>query len=243
MEKRQLKRVTLVGIDCVDIDRLRLAMEICQQDFEFGAVKILSSLDTNNSKNVIKIDPISSTEEYSSFILKDLHKYIDTDYVLIVQYDGFILNPQAWTDDFMNYDYIGAPWLVADWSVDLFDYPKHLLGKYLVGNGGFSLRSKKLLLLTAEMFRDGIIKRYHPEDVAICVYYKELLEKVGINIAPVELAKKFSFEAVDKNNFKWKDEFGFHGLNWTDISTWSKENPEYKIINPATDNEQRSKWL
>ena len=31
-----------------------------------------------------------------------------TDFVLTIQHDGFILNPDAWRDDFFDYDYIGA---------------------------------------------------------------------------------------------------------------------------------------
>ena len=74
---------------------------------------------------------IDSIEAYCKFIVKDLVKHIDTDFVLICQHDGFILNPKAWTDDFYLYDYIGAPWWHQDHKA--------------VGNGGFSLRSKKLL--------------------------------------------------------------------------------------------------
>ena len=40
---KNLANVTLIGADCVDIDRLLLAADICQKDFEFGAVKLLSS--------------------------------------------------------------------------------------------------------------------------------------------------------------------------------------------------------
>ncbi len=123
MEKIKLKTVTLLGIDCVDVKRLRLAMEICQSDFEFADVKILTSLKTNKSDNIINIDPLNSLAEYSRFVIWELDKFVDTPHVLIVQHDGFILNPRAWTDEFLNYDYIGAPWLVADWSVNNFDFP------------------------------------------------------------------------------------------------------------------------
>ncbi|MEI6836014.1 MAG: DUF5672 family protein [Candidatus Falkowbacteria bacterium] len=243
MNKTKLKTVTLLGIDCLDVKRLCLAMEICQTNFEFADVKILTSLNPGSSENIIKIKAINSTEEYSHFIINDLYKYVDTEQVLIVQYDGFILNPNAWTDEYLKYDYIGAPWLVADWSVNNFDFPAELLGKFVVGNGGFSLRSKKLLNLTAKLSQDDEIKRYHPEDVSICVYYRKLLEDNGIKFAPTILAKQFSFESEDMENYSWDNQFGFHGLNWTDISKWSKSHPEYKIDNPATKKTERLKWL
>jgi hypothetical protein len=240
---KKLETVTLLGIDCVNVERLNLAMEICQKDFEFAEVKILTSLPAGNLKNTIKISPINSTAEYSKFIISELDKYVDTDYVLIVQYDGFILNPNAWNDEFLKYDYIGAPWLVADWSVKNFDFPVEWLGKLAVGNGGFSLRSKKLLSLTAKLFLDKKLEKYDPEDVAICVRYRQLLEENGIKFAPVDIAKQFAFEAESSDNYAWDGQFGFHGLKWTDISKWSKENPEYKIDNPATIEEERVKWL
>ena len=63
-----------------------------------------------------------------------LKKYIDTDFCLIIQGDGFVIHPENWTDEFLKYDYIGAPWRnLAHYSF------------IRVGNGGFSLRSKKLL--------------------------------------------------------------------------------------------------
>ena len=37
---------------------------------------------------------------------RELNNYIDTDFVLIVQHDGFIINPSSWNDDFLK---IGWP--------------------------------------------------------------------------------------------------------------------------------------
>jgi hypothetical protein len=243
MSKRELKNVTLLGIDCVDIKRLRLAISICQNNFEFAEVKILTSLDVANKENVVKIKAINSTEEYSNFIINDLWQYVDTPHVLLVQYDGFILNSEAWADEYLDYDYIGAPWLVADWSVTNFSFPQELVGKFVVGNGGFSLRSKRMLILTSQLSKTGKIAKLHPEDVSLCVWYRKLLEDKGIKFAPIELAKKFSFESEDKINYFWDEQFGFHGLKWTDISKWSKAHPEYKIDNPATAKSERLKWL
>lgn len=243
MNKQKLENVTLLGVDCVDVERLRLAINICQTSFEFAEVKLLTSLDTANQENIIKIKAVNSTEEYSKFIINDLWQYINTSHVLLVQYDGFILNPEAWDYKYLDYDYIGAPWLVADWSVTNFDFPQDLVGKFLVGNGGFSLRSQKMLKITSQLSKAGEIAKLHPEDVSLCVWYRQLLEDKGIKFAPIELAKKFGFEAKDKNNYFWDGQFGFHGLKWTDISKWAKGHPEYEIDNPAIDEGERLKWL
>ena len=37
-------------------------------------------------------------------------EYIESDFALVVQDDGHIVNPNNWSDEFLAYDYIGAPW-------------------------------------------------------------------------------------------------------------------------------------
>jgi hypothetical protein len=63
----------------------------------------------------------------------------------VVQYDGMAANKMHWSDDYYNYDYIGAPW------PDRFTW---IRPEEKVGNGGFSLRSMKLI----EALRDPFIK-------------------------------------------------------------------------------------
>jgi hypothetical protein len=218
--KKSLKNITLLGIDCLDISRLKLAADICQKDFEFGAVKLLSSIPDSDSR-VVAIDPISSTAEYSEFCIKKMNDFVDTEFVLVIQYDGFILNPEAWTDEFLEYDYIGAPW----WYDDDCN----------VGNGGFSLRSKKLLEI---LQNDSHITEFDPEDHHICRTYGPYLKEKGIKFAPESVANNFSIEgaldanavAVRKYGNTWNTQFGFHGLQKTIISKWIKGHPEYPTI-------------
>ncbi|EKE19361.1 MAG: hypothetical protein ACD_9C00040G0003 [uncultured bacterium] len=225
IEKINLFNVTLMGIDCVDVERIQKALDISESNITFAQVKLLTSLPTNDARK-IEIPAINSIEEFSEFCIKDLHKYVQTEYVLLVQYDGFILNPASWEDEFLKYDYIGAPWLVADWSVRDYDFPKNLLGKRVVGNGGFSLRSKKFLETTSKLASEGAIKKYHPEDVVLCVFNRKKIESMGIEFAPAEVASRFSIEGDDD---EFEKQFGFHGLKWTDISKWIKENPQWGI--------------
>ena len=121
---------------------------------------------------------------------KDLNNYVDTDFVLIFQNDGFISDSSSWTEEFLDYDYIGAPWWYDD--------------ENNVGNGGFSLRSKKLLEILSN---DSHIKETDPEDHNICRVYGDYLKEThGIKFAPESLARKFS---VENGNFT--SQFGFHG--------------------------------
>lgn len=225
--KKKLENIILVWVDS-QFKRISKVFEICENYFDFADKKIITQIENNRvTESGIQVISqwINSIEEYSYFMMKELYKYIETDYVLIVQYDGFILNPDAWTDEFLEYDYIWAPW----WYTD----------SHNVGNWGFSLRSKKLLELLAT---DRNLIQLHPEDHHICRTYWEYLISKWIRFAPEELAKKFSIEwsltppiLPVKYWSKWTNEFGFHGLQDTDLSQWSDWNnffPEkYNIDN------------
>jgi len=239
--KKRLNGVTLLGIDCVDINRLIVAAEICQKDFEFEEVKLLSSIQSDN-RYKIAINPINSVEEYSKFIIEKLDEYVDTQHVLLIQYDGFILNPNAWSEDFLSYDYIGSPWLVRKNHINL-GWPKELLGQYLVGGGGFTMRSKKLISLCSELSRQNFFKKYHPEDAILCVEHRKSLEERGIIFAPVDIARRFSYEAENLENYSWDNQFGFHGLQWTDISKWTQHHPEYDIDNTLRASGKKHKFI
>ena len=187
----QLDNVTLLGIDCVDINRLMYAADVSQKGIEFKSVKLLTHFEADDDR-VVKIPKIDTIEAYSHFMVKQLNDYVDTDFVLIIQYDGFVLNPEQWSSEFLNFDFIGAP------------------TKWGIGNGGFSLRSKKLLEILAN---DAHIEKVHPEDLSICKVYKPYLERKGIKFATSEIAHDFSIE-----NGIWEHQFGYHNA---DISAWN----------------------
>lgn len=108
-------------------------------------VLVFSDLNLVESAQFHKINQIKSVKEYSYFCLKCLLPFITTSHILIIQYDGFATNPQYWSDEFFDYDYIGAPWVGRHWDL--------MANKALcVGNGGFSLRSKKLLEALQDKF-------------------------------------------------------------------------------------------
>lgn len=207
--KLQLPDITLVAADCVDVDRVIKAADLSCRNIEFGAVKILSSLPSKD-KRVIQIRPLKTKSDYSEFCMKELANYIDTKYLLVFQYDGYVLNHQAWKDEWLEYDYIGAPWL---WYTDGMQ----------VGNGGFSLRSKKLMQITANdtgiiAINEPGVTKHKEEDHCICRLYRKYLEQeYKMKFAPVEAARQFSIEGWRSENKTWTNEFGFHGSGLTNI--------------------------
>ena len=146
----------------------------------------------------VNIEPIKDINDYNTFILFNLHRYIDTKYVLIVQWDGYVIS-SSWSNKFYDYDYIGAIWY-------------HLSDQNRVGNGGFSFRSLRLLRLIALHVHTYFNE--HNEDYLICRTFRGFLEaQYAIKFAPETVAEKFSYEyAVQPVNT-----LGFHGI-WNAIN-------------------------
>src|SRR4030095_4866549 len=128
-----LPSVTLVCIDCANHDLALAALEQCMQKCAFARALFI----TDRAYAIARIEcvrspAIASREAYSRFVMKELAAHVDTDFALLVQWDGFVVNASAWSDDFLEHDYIGAKWIFYD-------------DGHTVGNGGFSLRSTRLL--------------------------------------------------------------------------------------------------
>jgi hypothetical protein len=92
----------------------------------------------------------------------------------VIQWDGYVVNAEAWDPAFLDCDYIGAKWYWHDPGTR-------------VGNGGFSLRSRKLLAA----LEDPRIALVDAEDTTIGRTFRPLLEREhGIRFATA-LADRF----------------------------------------------------
>lgn len=198
----ELSDVTLVAVTSVAIEATLAAISTSRTHIRFGRSLLLSDVRPNiGAESGIEwrqIAPLRSREAYSRFMLRHLAEHIHTSHVLCVQWDGFVLDASRWESTFLDYDYIGSPWPQFTDSHD-------------VGNGGFSLRSKRLLDACATIDHDGRMS----EDVTICRQARALLEsRDGMRFAPREVAKRFSYERCSAQGL----EFGFHGVfNMPDI--------------------------
>ena len=174
--------------------------------------------------------PTLNRQQYSLFMLYFLASFIETDFALCVQADGWVLSKEAWSDDFLEYDYIGAPnevglikpksesdpgfrfesmLLRGNWEWMAEEDPINLL------NGGFSLRSKKLLTTPRNIgipytFDDHPIRQN--EDVQLCLFMRSQLIDAGIKFPPISIAKKFAFEYFPptKDPINFYSIFGIH---------------------------------
>ena len=212
-KKFNLKDVTLLAVSSVNIEHTQDALMISSYEIGFKSVKLLSPTKPENIFNSIEYVKIPKIDinGYNKLMINDLNKYFETTHCLIVQSDSFVINPKIWTNEFLNYDYIGAPWTKT------ISPKKNLLlnlTKNRVGNGGFSLRSKKLTNLTKEFNYTKLNFPVMTEDIVICYYLYDELIKKGVKYAPIELASKFSIEHPETNKeygINNNNVFGFHG--------------------------------
>ncbi len=193
--KDSLSSLTLVAVDCAYPALAAKALQRSAALLPSARVLLLSDCgEVFPDVETVAIAPIKSRSAYSRFMLKELADYIDTDFALVVQWDGFVIHDNAFAKEFWNYDYIGAKW-------------PHKEGDFRVGNGGFSLRSKRLL----EALRDHAIEFLEDEneDESICIRYRDQLEtQYGIVFADERVADRFAFDVSRPIGRT----LGFHGV-------------------------------
>jgi hypothetical protein len=216
-KKLKLPNVTLLSATSSEVDAAQVSMRISLHNIEFGASKLLSSSSPEKKYPDIEYVPIpqlNSVDDYNKMIFQDLHKYFKTSHCLIVQADSFVVNSSLWKNEFLKFDYIGGPW------PDKIEVNPNLilnLKQNPVGNGGFSLRSRKLVEATSRINFDTLNFPMKAEDVLICYYlYKEMIDS-GIQFAPARLAAEFSLENTDGlYGQNVNSVFGFHGKHLRD---------------------------
>jgi len=205
--KLNLPDVTLVVVDTKSHQLTRVAVDKCLKVANFGDIHIHTNQsehfkDLNHKHEINRIPVFKDKYAVGIYLWAMVPSIIQTSHFLFIQWDSWIINPAAWTPEFLNFDYIGAPWWYDD--------------GYNVGNGGFSLRSTRMTQFVA----DNYCLYPHPfarnEDDLLCRAYRGSLEHKGFKWAPAALAFRFAFERLIPEN----KPFGFHGIfNWHRVLT------------------------
>ena len=204
MEKIKLDNVTLLALGSTKIQENIDALEHSIRGIDFGAVKFISHEKPANLPSTIEFEGYRgfgriSYKEFSYYCIYRLVEHVDTDYMLMIHPDGFVINPDKWEDEFLDWDYIGAVWPIKeDAFIDPFGNHQR------VGNGGFTLRSRKVLEIPQyenipfEVNQGTFYKHMNAgsynEDGNICVHNRHLFEKHGVKFAPIDVAVRFSQE-------------------------------------------------
>lgn len=192
-DRLPLPQVTLCAVSSVNVAATIRALETSLAQVDAAAALLLTDRPETADHpgiTVVPIAPITSSRAYSDFLLTQLVDHVETSHCLVIQWDGHVLDASRWHPDFLAYDYIGASW------------PQFADG-HDVGNGGFSLRSRRLM----QLCRDPAFQPSHPEDLAIARINRDWLERQGMRFAPRALADRFAAERAGDVTAS----FGYHG--------------------------------
>jgi hypothetical protein len=147
----ELPEVTLFAFDNTPkIEETIQALYTSMNGIKYGDIKLVTSeeqrekyrseLETDGITLEVPYAEVNNYNDYNYYWIYHVGKHIETSHCLLIQSDGFVLFPEKWDNDWLNYDYIGAPWPYSeDAYIDPFG------NHHQVGNGGFCLMSKKLL--------------------------------------------------------------------------------------------------
>lgn len=197
MEKSlKLPNVTLIAVTSVKIYETIKALTYSMRDIEFGEVVLVTHrkpLGLPKGITYKHTEKITDIDKFNYLMAYELGSYVNTDYIILVHYDGFIVHPEMWRNEFLQYDYIGSPWPLP--TAEHSTYYDEDGNVCRVGNS-VSLRSKRLLEypkkagLEWKPAADG----FYNEDIFLCCMNKVRIEKAGMKFAPIEVASLFGRE-------------------------------------------------
>jgi len=185
---------------------------ICgNNNFEF-ITEICNQISHNINIIKVNVDNMLPTQ-YNKFLTSmSFWNMLHGEKILIYQEDSMIFKSKI--EPFLEYDYIGAP------------FPKHQNDTpNCVGNGGFSLRSKSVMIkiLNSVSVKNTIFHTstlqymenqgltFPPEDV----YYSKNAQELGIGtVADYHTASLFSSETVYNENSLGGHKFWISDSNW-----------------------------
>lgn len=195
--KLELPEVTLICLTNRDFEGHKKALDKSCEGVDFGAVKLIWD------------DKITGIDEWNRKIIYELTDYVQTEFAMLIHADGYVRNSHIWSDRFLEYDYIGAPWPLPQ---DNYSYRTSTGELVRVGNS-VSIRSKRILSLPRELGLEW--KPYYGntnEDGFLTVHNRDTLKGHGVQFAPIEVAKHFSKEHEIEEN-EGLSTFAFHTVD------------------------------
>lgn len=219
MQKLQLHNVALAAMSSVNLYETVQALKYSMRGIEFGDAVLISDHRPWYLPRGIRFSKTTRLDSIDAFNYKmvyELHEHIRTDYALIVHADGFVIHPEKWSEDFLQYDYIGAPWPEPD-NDYLYRDADRVLRR--VGNS-VSIRSRRIMEypLKHDLEWKPGFDGFYNEDIFLCCLYRTQMEADGLTWAPLDVAVRFGREHPIPENCGIEP-FSFH--------KWRGENADY----------------
>lgn len=199
-----LPDVTLVVAETRCHELMRLSLTDAVLKVKFGDVIIHTDkpelIGIPAPCQYIKVPDWPNKTQQGQFYYMEAPKSAMTSHILLMEWDGGIRDVTQWTDEFLQYDYVGAPWMWARGT------------RHNIGNGGFALLSKKV----ADYVYDRRTALRIANDMGYCQVNRPRLEKeIGAKWPTEELAFRFSYEHGRTHRSQARPSFGYHDIfNW-----------------------------
>lgn len=87
-----LSQVTLCAVDCITPKLAVEALSKSADRLDFGEVLLVTDTPIDFCGRVARIDRLDSRDAYSDFLVRRLIEFVRTPFVLIVQWDGFVID-------------------------------------------------------------------------------------------------------------------------------------------------------
>jgi glycosyltransferase involved in cell wall biosynthesis len=217
-QKLSLPQVTLIALATRDVEQTLEALQYSRRQIDFGEVVLLSHYTPFGLPDDVtfeRVPKIRDIDEWSYKVVYELGTHVDTPFALLVHADGFVVNPELWRPEFLEYDYIGAPWPLPK---DDFSY-RDINGSLIRVGNSVSIRSKRLMDLPKNISIPWEADHgFFNEDGFISVKNRHIFEAHNMRFAPLEVAKYFSHETMIPE-IKGINPFAFH--------KWAGNNKNY----------------
>lgn len=214
MSKLDLPQVTLLFVETRAHKIAKRVIDDAMSKINFGAILIYTdkpALIPVEGARYVTVPDFPDKKTAGQFYYQFAMREVVTDYALMLEWDAGVKDITNWRWEFLDYDYIGAPWKVQQREENKLD----------VGNGGFTIMSKKLGHFLAEH------QRVFPvfTDWDVCRTQRPRLEREGFRWPKRELATKFAWELTDLPS---TGVFGFHAT-----FTWPFMLPKEEVVERA----------
>lgn len=203
-----LPDVTLVVVETRCHELMRLTLTDMVLKVKFGGVVIHTDkpelIGIPAVAEYIQVPDWPDKWKQGAFYYMEAACPAKTSHALLIEWDGGIRDVNSWTDEFLQYDYVGAPWVLG-----------RTMGQrnHTVGNGGFMLLSKRMA--------DYVYPRRNQFKIMTDMHYSRdsrprLEKEIGAKWAPEALALQFSYEHYyEPHRSQSKPSFGYHDIfNW-----------------------------
>ncbi len=200
-----LKNTTLLFVETRAHEITKRVIDDCVSKADFGDILIYTDkpdLIPVAGARYVDVPDFPNKKLAGQFYYGKSMALVETDFALMLEWDAGIFDPDKWLPEFFGYDYIGAPWQTRP--------QEH--GNMDVGNGGFTLMSRRLGHFACENLRRFPVDT----DWNFCRVQRKNYEAAGFKWPNREVASCFAWELGPRN----PNHFGYHGaFNWPTVLT------------------------